>query len=380
LKNLAVIFQSSVLLLALSFSSSAHQGSTSYLTLFVEEKRLRGRWDIPVQDLDLALKLDADADKKISHDEIRQRFEDVKSYALNSLRLFVDGAVATITVTNTAPVIEEFPDGAATALDFIVTNLANPKILEIDYGFMFEHKPLDRGFMELECRGITQTAVFTVDTRRQRFNLETPRPAKEFLSFGWHGVWHIWIGFDHILFLLALLLPAVLRFEDNQWRAVASFRTAFFNVFKIVTAFTVAHSLTLSLAALRIVALPSRWVEAAIAASVLLAAANNVRAFFHGRLWLVAFVFGLIHGFGFANVLTELGLPRKTLLLALVGFNLGVELGQLAIVSLFLPIAYTVRSSRFYQRAVMKFGSILIAIIAGLWFVERVFDWKILPV
>jgi hypothetical protein len=113
---------------------------------------------------------------------------------------------------------------------------------------------------------------------------------------------------------------------------------------------------------------------------VLLAAINNIRAFFHGRLWLVAFVFGLIHGFGFANVLAELGLPRQTLLRALVGFNVGVELGQLAVVSLFLPAAYAMRSSRFYYRAVMKFGSILIAVIAGLWLLERVFDWKILSV
>ena len=98
------------------------------------------------------------------------------------------------------------------------------------------------------------------------------------------------------------------------------------------------------------------------------------------RLWLVAFGFGLINGFGFANVQTELGLPRQALLLALVGFNIGVEAGQLAIVSLFLPVAYAVRSSRFYYGAVMKFGSMLIAVIAGVWLLERVFDWKILPV
>jgi hypothetical protein len=150
-------------------------------------------------------------------------------------------------------------------------------------------------------------------------------------------------------------------------------------VFKIVTAFTVAHSLTLSLAALKMVTLPSRWVESAIAASVLLAALNNIRVIVRGRLWLVAFAFGLIHGFGFANVLTELGLPRQTLLLALVGFNLGVEAGQLAIVSLFLPLAFAVRRSLFYQKGVVRIGSILIAIVAARWLMERLFNWKILP-
>ena len=264
-------------------------------------------------------------------------------------------------------------------MNFVVTNLARPRILEVDYRFMFDLKPLDRAFMQVECRGVTQTAVFTSDRPTQRFNLAGRSATKEFFSFGWHGVWHIWIGFDHILFLMALLLPAVLKFEENQWRAVAHFRDAFFNVFKVVTAFTVAHSLTLSLAALQIISLPSRWVESAIAGSVLLAALNNIRAVVHERIWLVAFVFGLIHGFGFANVLTELGLPRNALLLALVGFNLGVEVGQLAIVSLFLPLAFMARRSGYYQPFAMKLGSAFIAVLASLWLAERLFDWKILP-
>ena len=98
---------------------------------------------------------------------------------------------------------------------------------------------------------------------------------------------------------------------------------------KVVTAFTVAHSITLTLATLGVIALPSALVESTIAASVVLAALNNVFPLFHGRRWLVAFFFGLVHGFGFASVLAELGLPRDALLLALVSFNLGVEAGQL---------------------------------------------------
>jgi len=374
------ILRCGLLLLAWATNLSAHQSSTSYLSLFINESQIHGRWDIPLQDLDLALKLDANGDHTVSIEELRPRFAEVQAYALADLELTVDGTLAAIIVTNSTPSLEQFADGATTALDFIITNVADPKILEVDYRFMFDLKPLERGFMQVDCRGVTHAAVFTIDTPVQRFDLQAPSAIKEFLSFGAHGIWHIWIGFDHILFLLALLLPAVLRFEDNQWRAVTSFREAFLNVFKIVTAFTLAHSLTLSLAALRIVSLPSRWVEAAIAGSVLLAAINNIRAIFHRRLWLVAFAFGLIHGFGFANVLAELGLPRDALLRALVGFNLGVEIGQLAIVSVFLPLAYAVRSSRFYYRAIMQSGSALIALIAMLWLVERVFRWKILPV
>jgi hypothetical protein len=142
----------------------------------------------------------------------------------------------------------------------------------------------------------------------------------------------------------------------------------------------VAHSITLSLAALGIVALPSRLVESAIAASVVVAALNNLKPVVEGRRWLVAFGFGLIHGFGFASVLTELGLPRDALVLALVGFNLGVEAGQLAIVALFLPLAYALRASRFYRRTVMFGGSLAIALVAGIWLAERLFGFKLLPI
>lgn len=362
-----------------SYNLLAHQGSTSYLSFDVEEDRLAGRWEIPLADLDLALGLDADGDHKVSLDELRGRLGEARKYVFERLKLKVDGAEKLIIPSAAEVTIREFADGANTALDFSVTNLVSPKILEVDYRFMFDLKPLDRGFIQVRCRGVVQTAVFTAEQPTQRFNLEVPSHAAQFLSFLRHGVWHIWIGFDHILFLLALLLPSVLHFEGGVWRAATGFREAFLNVFKVVTAFTLAHSVTLTLAALQIVKLPSRWVESAIAASVLLAAVNNIRVLVRGRVWLVAFAFGLIHGFGFANVLSELGLPRQALILALVGFNVGVEAGQLAIVAVFLPIAYGLRHSRFYQHGILKFGSACIALLAGLWLVERLFDTKILP-
>jgi hypothetical protein len=95
---------------------------------------------------------------------------------------------------------------------------------------------------------------------------------------------------------------------------------------------------------------------------------------------VVAFCFGLIHGFGFASVLQDLGLPREALVLALVGFNLGVEAGQLAIVAAFLPLAFAARRTAFYQRGVLLAGSLLIAGVAGIWLAERVFNFKVLPV
>jgi hypothetical protein len=139
-----------------------------------------------------------------------------------------------------------------------------------------------------------------------------------------------------------------------------------------------AHSITLSLATLGLVSLPSRWVESTIAASVVIAALNNIFPLFRERRWMMAFVFGLIHGFGFASVLADLGLPQDALVLALVGFNVGVEAGQLAIVALFLPVTFLIRHTAFYRRLILGAGSALIVALALIWFAERAFNLKLM--
>jgi hypothetical protein len=135
----------------------------------------------------------------------------------------------------------------------------------------------------------------------------------------------------------------------------------------------------LSLAAFDVVRLPSRFVESVIAASVALAALNNVRPVVLKKSWLVAFGFGLIHGFGFASVLLEAGWTRQTLVLGLVGFNVGVELGQLAVVGVFLPVAFALRASWFYRLLILRFGSVAVALVAALWMAERISGRSFMP-
>jgi hypothetical protein len=174
-------------------------------------------------------------------------------------------------------------------------------------------------------------------------------------------------------------MPAVLRREGGHWRAVG-LAEACAGTLKVVTAFTVAHSITLSLAALGMVALPARLVESAIAASVAIAALNNAYPIFRDRSWLVGFAFGLLHGFGFASVLADLSLPSSSLSVALLGFNVGVESGQLVIVAAFLPLAYLLRRSWMYQRFTLIAASAAIALLAAVWFVERALDIHVLTV
>jgi hypothetical protein len=169
----------------------------------------------------------------------------------------------------------------------------------------------------------------------------------------------------------------VVRKTSTGWQAKEQFTTTLWQVGKIVTAFTLSHSITLVLAVLQIISLPSRLIESAIAFSVMLVAANNLHPFFSERAWFVAFAFGLIHGFGFASVLTDLDLSTRNLGISLAGFNLGVEIGQLTIVSLFLPVAYLLRRYWFYQRFVLYAGSQAILLLALVWFLQRAFDFNI---
>ena len=160
--------------------------------------------------------------------------------------------------------------------------------------------------------------------------------------------------------------------QDGRWQPTPRVGGSLRSVAGVVTAFTLAHSITLSLAALGIVRPNGQVVEIVIAASVLLAALNNIRPVVTGRVWLVALAFGLIHGMGFARALQDLGLPKGQELLALLGFNLGVELGQLGVVALMFPILAGVRRQAWYPRIAMPLLSGLIAIAALYWIWQRV--------
>ena len=363
------------LLLVLSLAVLAHKASDSYLVLDIKGSEVSGQWDIALRDIDFALGLDRDGNGEITWGELRARHADVAAWPLGRLSVARGGA-CTLRVTD--HLVDSHTDGAYAVLQLAGACPAGGGELALDYRLLFELDALHRGLLRLSLDGASQTAVFSPERAAQRFAAGGTSRLAQFGQYLVEGIWHIWIGFDHILFLLSLLLPAVLVHEAGGWRGVARFGEALREVLWVVTAFTVAHSITLSLAALGIVSLPSRLVESAIAASVVLAAANNLKPMVEHRRWMVAFGFGLIHGFGFASVLTELGLPQETLVLSLLGFNLGVETGQLAIVAVFLPLAYALRATGFYRRGVFVGGSLLTLVIALVWLIERAFDLKLI--
>ncbi len=348
----------------------AHKPSDSYLALDVKGAQVNGQWDIALRDLDFAIGLDQDGDGKLTWDEIRARHAAIAAYALERLALSTEQGPCVAKANE--QLIDNHTDGAYSVLRFTATCAAPVKSLDVHYSLFADVDPQHKGLLRLTHDGETSTAIFDPQHARQALAVAAPDRWRQFATYVKEGVWHIWIGYDHILFLLSLLLPAVLLAPPAN-----NLRGAFIDVLKVVTAFTLAHSITLTLASLSLISLPSRLVESAIAASVVLAAVNNIYPLFRTRRPVAAFAFGLLHGFGFASVLGDLGLPQGALVTSLLGFNVGVEIGQLCIVAVFLPLAWMLRDTRFY-RLLLTGGSALIALLALVWFVERAFDMPLL--
>jgi hydrogenase/urease accessory protein HupE len=209
-------------------------------------------------------------------------------------------------------------------------------------------------------QGQNQTTQPDTDTSQKQHEVgKTVEPAStsSWFSFFKLGTLHILTGYDHLLFLLALLL------RKQTFKQYAA----------IVTSFTIAHSITLSLAVLGWITLPSRFVEAVIAFSICYVAAENIFRKEIRYRWSITFLFGLIHGLGFASILREMSIPKSHLAVALLNFNLGIEAVQLSLVLLLLPLLsflFKLKSSR----KIVTYGSYAIVAMGAIWFIQRIFS------
>jgi hypothetical protein len=254
---------------------------------------------------------------------------------------------------------------------------ASIRELTLDYSLFLDQDPRHVGFVAVG----RSTASLSAPDRTRLSWRPGHDPPSGLLGFAASGVEHIAYGLDHILFLVSLLLMAVVtRASSRQETAIRPARAALVYAGAIVTSFTIAHSLTLIGAALGWFDLPGRLVESVIAGSILFVAVENAVRFDPPRRYLVTFLFGLIHGLGFASMLRPL-LPPHDVVLPLLAFNAGVELGQLALVLLGLPILYLVTraiGAANYRRVILPVTSLVLATIALIWLLERVFDMTIL--
>lgn len=356
---------------AITTPTLAHKPSDSYLFL---QKDGLVRWDIALRDLEQALGLDSNQDGQLTWGELKQQQARISAYALSRLKLSQDEATCRLGLQ--AMQIDEHTDGAYAVLMLTpACSLAATAKLQLNYQLLFELDPTHRGVLLDQRAGIsTSSMIFSKEQPSLSISPEQLSPWSTFVNYISEGAYHIWIGLDHLLFISMLILPAVLRVKNHAWEEVASFRPALWNLLKVITAFTVAHSITLSLAALNLVSLPSRLVESAIALSIIVLALNIFYPIVKHDQWWLAFGFGLLHGFGFASVLMELEMPSSALIQALLGFNLGVELGQLILVLLLFPLAYVLRASKLYQVPILYGTAAITLVLASIWLVERAFD------
>ncbi|MSR67142.1 MAG: HupE/UreJ family protein [Pedosphaera sp.] len=356
-------------------TAQGHKTRDSYLSLTAKRGIVEGRWDVALQDLDKVVPMDDNKDGTVTWEELRGHEPAITKFILAQLTLRAGTVTARIVPKETK--YEAHEDGIYSVQIFTAEGLGDPSQIEAHYQLFATHDLLHRGLCRLSVEHesgkppLVLTAIFGPAYPWHSFELRERTWFAAFFVFGREGVHHMWTGWDHLLFLLALLFPAVLRRDKETWKPVDSFRPALIEVVKIVTAFTLAHSVTLSLSVLGWVRVPTRLTEGIIALSVAVCALNNIWPLLGERTWMAAFAFGLVHGFGFASALGGIKLNGTELIPSLVGFNCGVEAGQLAVIAGIFPLAYWLRRTQFYQVGVLRVGSLCVMILALYWMIER---------
>ena len=348
---------------------AAHEINTSYSVVSVRSDSVRLILSIDEADLiRLDPQIDVNGDGLLYRDEVRGGGEAMALKLQDRLSTEVDGEPHTPEMLSAAPEVDV--DGNLFLRIVYDVPLADepPATLVLDLEkflqapLLDEHKNLVRVFVASDQPELL--AVLSASSPVGRFQLrEEVDLLAQVMHFVWLGVEHIFIGYDHIMFLAALIVIG----------------SRLGPLVKIVSAFTVAHSITLILAALEIVSLPTRWVEAGIALSIAYVALENFWIRGASHRWMLTFAFGFVHGFGFANVLRDLGLPLQGLVPSLLAFNVGVEIGQVVIVAILLPgILWAAKHG--HQQRLVQVASAVILLFGVGWFVERVFDLSYMPI
>jgi hypothetical protein len=345
----------------------AHQVNTSYSTLALHGETAEFVLAFDESDLFLLFpELDANGDGALWAEEVLTGVEAAQQWLSAHVVVRVDGQALGLTPMH--PRVESDADGNLfLRATYELSVPADPALLQVDYSALLQPPLLavHRNLLKLMIPGrVEALSVLSAEqpTHEVRLREESESMWSQIGGFIWLGVEHIWIGYDHIMFLLALIVIG----------------SSLGPLVKIVTAFTVAHSITLVLATLGWVVLPTRLVEAGIALSIVYVAAENFWLRDARHRWLLTFGFGFIHGFGFANVLRDLGLPTEGLIASLLGFNVGVEVGQVVIVTIVFPAILWLSRRSFHERAVRLVSAVILLFGLG-WFVERVLDLSYMP-
>jgi HupE / UreJ protein len=367
-------------------TAHAHASSDAYLQL--EQEPSSGattlRIDIALRDLERELAIDIDDNRAITWGEVRRAWPRLRDHVRSAVEL-ASPEGACVLEPRGEPALAERGGTAHAVFDHTVRCPAGAAPSTITYRLFASTDAGHRGLLRIDAAALavlepTGRAVPLPGSDNARSTSVAASAAAPggFLHFMREGIAHIAGGADHLLFIVTLIVVAVFTREDprsmGRWVVRGSRREIIGDTVRIVTAFTLTHSITLGLAAAGVLAPPSRWIESLIAASVLVAAIDNLRPIARMPRWALAGTFGFAHGFGFAGPLQELGLRGRELVVPLLGFNLGVEAGQLVIVGLVLPLLLAWRHAPRYRSTFVPALSVAVGLLATVWLVQRGFD------
>lgn len=366
--------------MAMAGVAGAHSGNQGYVYLDIFDSTIEGEIHYVVADLNEVLGLEIPTDPEGAAAWAEANPEAIHAYSADHIAVSdINGTQWPISFGGFDGL--EGADGAYLIVEFAVDRefVEVPRQFVVSYDAIMHAMPERDALLAIATDFGSGTFNNEADTLLRYIADDTTQTVDLGDTSFWSGVTgvvalgveHIRIGTDHILFVVALVLPAVLIFvRPNGWQPAPSFGSSLWRVLKIVTMFTVAHTITLTLGGLGIIELPPALVETVIAISIILAALHNIRPVFVNKEWMIAFGFGLVHGFGFAGLLSDLGLTQARQFVSLLGFNIGIELGQAVIILLIFPALYLARRTRAYVPA-MYVGSVILIAIAGAWAIER---------
>ena len=376
INRIFIVFFLCILTILSHSSAFGHKLGQSYTYLRIYDDKIMGRFEIILDDLNRALSRNSAA-PPITLENLNEHLEEIQEYFKNHVTFTVNGEQLGYRFTEFDTFEQKYLQ-----LKFSLTEKrSTPVLIDIDYSVMFDVDIEHIGMVLIEqywraniFNNEAQPAlIFTKSHQSQQLDLSNYTMLKGFIGVVKLGVRHIWFGFDHLLFLIALVLPAAMIRREHQWEPVTKFNSAIFYLIKLVTLFTIAHTMTLSLAALSVIDLPTRLVDLVIAISIAIVALDILFPIFKKKIAYVVFIFGLFHGFSFASVLSHLGVLGEHTALSLFGFNLGIEIGQVAVILIIFPILYLIRDYTFFPKIILKYGAVALIMLSAVWFVERAF-------
>lgn len=356
----------------------AHRAGESYVYLRVYENRLTGIFHMTLRDLNNALGFKT-TEVQITEENLADRISEIHSYYEETVQFYDKDKELPIRFTGLDML--RYQDLWILTEFVIIENAATPDAIGIDYSVLFDKAPDHVALLAIEhfwnasmFKNEGEVSLsFSPDNHRKELSFSEYSVFTGFMGVVKLGIMNLWKGFDHILFIIALILPAAMLRKKDVWQPVTELRTALIYVAKIIALFTIAYSITLSISAFGLFSLPGRLVNTAIAISIAIAALEIIIPIFKRKIGWIVFMFGLFHGFGFAGDLSGTGALSDHMALSILGFNLGVEIGLVVVICFLFSNFYLIRHYTVYSKVLMRYGAFALILLGMYWTVDRGF-------